>query len=75
MNITNKLHPILKDTTPVPVDNPRPFLERLVDTIQSPDMFEDREFWKAMDEQVLTQGRLLVTRNTEDGTSVRIIPN
>ena len=75
MNITNKLHPLLENPTPDPIYDPRPFLERLVDTIDSPDIFEDREFWKAMDEQVLTQGRLLVTRSTEEGTSVRIIPN
>lgn len=73
MKIITTQHPFLYDTKPISVDDPRPFLERIIDTIHCPDILEDDDFWKAMNEKVLNSGHILLVQQTQTGTSVRII--
>lgn len=73
MKYTQKTHPLLSNSTPITVDDPRPFLERIIDTIHCPDILEDDCFWKAMNEKVFNGGHVLVSQQTPTGTSVRIL--
>ena len=73
MKIINKLHPLLSDSTPVTVDDPRPFLERIIDTIHCPDILEDDCFWKAMNQKVFNGGHVLVSKTKSTGTSVKVL--
>jgi hypothetical protein len=75
MKLLQKLHPVLDGTDSLPTseEDPRPFLERIVETVHCPDILEDRGFWEAMNNDVLKGGKLLISQETETGTRVRIV--
>ena len=74
MKLIRPLHPLLEDapTAPTSPDDPRPFLERIVETISCPDILEAKDFWEAMNNEVLLGGKLLICQETETGTRVRV---